>query len=140
MKQQSGFTLVELVVVIAIIGILAAFAVPRFVALESEARTATVQALAGSVRSAAALAHSTSVVQGAPATISMEGQTINMTNGYPDIADVDDTLADSTGFTYNGGTGVFSKDGAPTPANCAVTYVNAAAGGRPTITVNTAGC
>ena len=57
-SHESGFTLIELVVVITILGILAAFAVPKFVALDSQARTATISGLAGSVKSAASLARS----------------------------------------------------------------------------------
>ena len=42
-KAQTGFTLIELVVVITILGILAAFAVPRFASLEGQARLAATQ-------------------------------------------------------------------------------------------------
>lgn len=48
-----GFTLVELAVVITILGVLAAFAIPRFLSLDSAARAASVQALAGTLRSTA---------------------------------------------------------------------------------------
>jgi MSHA pilin protein MshA len=138
-RGQSGFTLIELVVVITILGILAAFAVPRFVALEGEAREATTEALSGSVRSASSLSHAMWLAQGSPATVSMEGQTITMANGYPNLATIDDTLADLSGFTYNAGTGVFSKDGAP--GTCTVTYAEAAAAGAaPTISIDTSGC
>jgi MSHA pilin protein MshA len=135
-NKTAGFTLIELVVVITILGILAAFAVPRFTAIEGRARQAAVQGLAGSVRSAATLAHSMWLVSGSPATILMEGQTITMVNGYPNRATIDDALADLSGFAYAQGTGVFSKTGATTPANCSVTYTApAAANTAPTITV-----
>ena len=139
LKAQKGFTLIELVVVITILGILAAFAFPRFAALEVEARKATINGLAGSVRAAASLAHSLDLVG---AAVVMEGNTITMVNGYPAEAagGIEDTLVDITGFTYLASTGVFSKDGSTTPANCSVTYVDAAANNPPTITVDITDC
>ena len=142
MRNESGFTLVELVVVISILGILAAFAIPRFISLETEARVSTTQSLAGSVRSAGALAHGLWLAQSSPATVNMEGATITITDGYPDAATIDDALADFTGYTFTAGAnGVWTKDGAPTPATCAVTYSPPAApGDAPTVTVATGGC
>ncbi len=52
MQQQSGFTLVELVVVIVILGILAAVAFPRFINLTTDARISAVNGIAGGLRSA----------------------------------------------------------------------------------------
>lgn len=141
--RSSGFTLIELVVVITILGILAAFAIPRFVSLETEARIAATQGLAGSVRSASALAHGMWLAQNSPATVDMEGNTINITNGYPAAADIDDTLADFTGYTFAtvGATSTWTKDGATTPANCSVAYTQpAAAGQAPTIAVDVSDC
>jgi MSHA pilin protein MshA len=135
--NQAGFTLIELVVVITILGILAAFAVPRFAALEVEARSAATQALAGSVRSAAALSHALWLAQSQPATVSMEGAIITLANGYPNLATIEDTLSDLSGFSF--AAGVFSKDG--TTANCTVTYAEAASAGvSPTITPVVTGC
>ena len=138
-KQQSGFTLIELVVVIALLGILAAFAIPRFASLEREARSATVQGLSGSVRSAAAMAHGLFIATGT-APVNMEGNSIAITNGYPNAATIKDTLADSTGFgvTTVGDTTTFVKTGAS--GTCQAVYVEAPLNNPPSVSVDTTGC
>ena len=143
---EGGFTLIELVVVITILGILAAFAIPRFASLERQARVASMEALQGSLRSGAALAHSLWLVSGEPASVLMEGNTITMAAGYPNLASIDDTLVSIDGYDYVPGTGVFTKlasDGSTLIANCTITYAEATAGPpetAPTYTPNFAGC
>lgn len=54
-KRQSGFTMIELIMVIVILGILAAIAMPRFVDLSSEAKTSALSGVAGAAASAMAI-------------------------------------------------------------------------------------
>lgn len=136
-----GFTLIELVVVIALLGILAAFAIPRFASLEAEARAATVLAAAGSVRSAASLAHSLYVTTAATPVI-MEGVPIDVTQGYPDADDIALAMADLTGFNIlvnaTSDETTFEKLGAP--GTCEVVYRDAVANQAPLVTVDVSGC
>ena len=137
---------IELVVVIVILGILAAFAVPRYTALQVQARIAAVNGLAGGLRGAVAIVRSQYIVTGAtasPITLT-DGTSVAVgiagaALGVPTELGIDDAIADYSGFTYAAGPpALFQAIGATTAANCQASY--APATGIVTVTATTAGC
>ena len=132
MKKQSGFTLIELIMVIVILGVLSAFALPRFADFGSDARTASVQALAGAIKAAASIAHAQQLADGATlgTSVTLDGFPVTMVNGYP-TADADgistaaqiDTTNDYTATA--GGTAGAATITYTLIASCTVTYTAA---------------
>lgn len=166
--KAQGFTLIELIVVISIIDILAAMAIPRFITVQKDARIAKMKGLYGSIRSAAMLARveceldlagsraaPTCSADSTGAWANMDGVLVEMVFKYPatspagiisaaQIDPVNDDL-DVTG----GGAGLpyrFNLNSAGSPATCMITYTEAKhlgwgkGTGAATVELDTSGC
>jgi MSHA pilin protein MshB len=118
MKRQAGFTIIELVVVIALLGILAAVALPRFINVTDDAYRAAVQGSAGGLGAAVVLVKAQAVVDNVASagTVSLDGIDITVNaNRYP-------VSTTSTVVTVN-------------PVNCVAVWGAVLQGSAPTVEV-----
>lgn len=169
-RQQSGFTLIELIIVIVVLGILAVTAAPRFFNFGSDARTSTLTGVKGALESSAALVYGKAIIAGSQGLPTATVDTVAVEFGYPaattaaiqaaanldtadwtftEVADADtahgaaagDLVIRSATYERDDATGISNKLGTTEATACHVVYTPAAsASAKPTITVYSAGC
>lgn len=153
MKRSAGFTLIELVIVIVILGILAVTAAPKFLNLQSDARASTLKGLKAAMESSASIVYSKAVILGKDtSTTPTAVDGIQTKLGYPTAAidGIGAAVDLSTGDWASGAVGTGATAGfafwpadlaSGVSASCNVNYVApTASGSRPTITATDTGC
>jgi MSHA pilin protein MshA len=99
LQKQAGFTLIELVIVIVILGILAATAAPKFIDLTGDARKSARSGAVGAINSALSMGHAKAIIGNVVnGEVSINGKFVKMAEGYPSVS----AEPNADGLTGNG--------------------------------------
>jgi prepilin-type N-terminal cleavage/methylation domain-containing protein len=121
MRLQRALTFPELLVTVAALAMLAAAAVPRFIAINSEIRAGAVEALAVNVQSSADLANRIWHANGQPTRLTVNGDTLDMRFGYPTENSISEIVINSGDFVFRDG--YFKHRELLSEQGCAVLYI-----------------
>ncbi len=121
MRLQRAFTYSELLIVVAVLAILAAAAVPRFIAINSEIRAAAVEGLAANVHSSAQLTNRILMSNGQPARLTVDGRVLETRFGYPTERSISEIVINSGDFVFKDG--YFKHRDLSSEHGCAVLYI-----------------
>lgn len=137
MKRSAGFTLIELIIVIVILGILAVTAAPKFMNMQGDARKSVLNGMSASIKTAANLVYSKAIIAGvekqARQVLAIQGVTGDSTDiafGYPTAADtgileVLDAKTSATGANAEWGRGALNGNYIMWPTGVATTAATA---------------
>jgi prepilin-type N-terminal cleavage/methylation domain-containing protein len=121
MRFQRAFTFSELLIVAAALAMLAAAAVPHFIAINSEIRIGAVEALAVNVQSSADLANRIWHSNGQPSRLTVDGEALELRFGYPTGDSIGEIVINNGDFVFRDG--YFQHRESMSEQGCAVLYI-----------------